>query len=152
MKTLYLLVGNIGSGKSTKATQMSNSCAVICRDKMRSMLGGGNYDLGFEWDISRACTVLMRSMMRRGVDIVIDETNLTKKYRREKILIAKEFGYKIIAMILPEIPKALSVLRRLNDDARGFDGKKWGEVFDSFQSRATNPTKEEGFDDIIQLS
>lgn len=154
MKRMYLLVGNIGSGKSTKAAQMAQSgdCVVISRDSMRHMLAGGGYSLSHEQEITISLLVLLRSLMKKGIDVVIDETNLVRKYRKDKINYAKEFGYKCIAVVMPKISQAESVLRRITDNCRGTSAAKWADIHESFDHRTSKPTKQEGFDEIIHLS
>ena len=155
-KELIILVGNIGSGKSTftKKVQENRQYVVISRDSLRYGIGGGNYVFNLEyesiiWDTE---LFLFRSFVRQEVPIIIDEVGVTKEMRKRYINFAKLHGYFIQAVILPRISMEECVDRRMNDPHGQYDRKLWEKLWSKFNSMYEEPTLAEGFDRIVDLS
>jgi predicted kinase len=86
--------------------------------------------------------------MKRGVDLIVDEVSINKKMRERYIKCAKEYDYKISAIIMPKLSMEESIKRRMNDP-RGFHEKVWERVWNKFDDAYEKPEKHEGFDEII---
>ena len=152
---LVILVGNIGTGKSTVSKGYAiDGYYIICRDSLRSMLGAGRYI--FEKDTEEAIhdstTNLFIHLLLQRKNIVIDETNMDKRTRKRFISIAKyDYKYKkITAVIMPQLSKEDCIVNRMKDTLRGTPLHIWEEVWEKFNKRYQEPTLDEGFDEIIK--
>lgn len=107
-------MGIPGSGKSTKARQLSDT---ICEADNYWLNCVGEY-LFVPAKIGKAhtwCQSETRSAMEQGVSpLCVSNTSLTPKERQPYIDLAQEFGYQI-ELILPEAPWFLDILPRLRD-------------------------------------
>lgn len=151
---IIVLVGNIGSGKSTICKKyVEKGYYVVARDALRYMIGGGNYIYNPEIEpaIFKSETNIIISLMFFKVNIIIDEVGISKKLREKYIKLAKEHNYKVIALVMPKLTMKESVDRRMNNPHQQNDRKLWEQIWTQFNSRYTEPTKEEGFDEIIKL-
>ena len=156
MKELIILVGNIGSGKSsfTKKIQENRQYVVISRDSLRYGIGGGNYIFNLEYEhiIWDAELFLFRSFVRQGVPLVIDEVGVSKELRKRYINFAKLHGYFIQAVVLPRISMEEAVDRRMNNPHGQPDRQIWENVWKKFEEMYEVPEISEGFDRIVDLS
>ena len=157
MAKLIILVGNIGSSKSTYAKELTKKgFYVISRDSLRYMIGGGTYlfDSKTEPMIMAMTLSCLEIALGYGLNIVLDETNMTRKIRRQYINIAKynDYDYEIEAHIMPKISKREAVDRRVNDGGHGTpDRSKWEEVWELFDSKYEEPKTDEGFSKIVRV-
>lgn len=74
--TIYLLVGIIGSGKSTWAKNHVNSHTfIVCKDKIREMIYGKyDYCTADEVMIDNIAKACIQSLLQQGMDVIIDDT------------------------------------------------------------------------------
>jgi len=158
MNTLYVLVGNIGSGKSTFTRKFidehpHNKIVCVSRDFLRYMVGGGKYIFYPPFEpVIFDCNELIieRFMQENFTDIVVDEVNICLNYRDDYIRLAKKYGYKTVALVLPKLDKETSVARRMKND-HGNQGKEiWETVWDKFNRMYEEPTEEE-FDEVRHI-
>lgn len=154
-RQLIILIGNIGSGKSTLCQKYSEKgFQIVCRDTLRSMLGGLNgyvFSPETEKAIDSACVKLIdRILSARKSNLVIDETNMTKKTRQRYIRLAKFYGYEAVAHETFSFTRAECVANRTKDALRGYTPELWGEVWDKFNKSYEVPTFDEGFDMLIK--
>jgi hypothetical protein len=91
----------------------------------------------------------LRVLSDIGWDIIIDETNMSTTIRNRHFDCVKDKGYNKIAIIMPKLSKESSVRRRMQANHGYGTAEVWGEVWDRFDKIYTEPTKEEGFDQII---
>jgi len=150
---LVILVGNIGTGKSTVSKEYAKKgYLVVCRDTFRYMLGAGRYrfEKHLETAIARAATTLLQALLIEGENVVIDETNMSRRRRKTLIELGKEFDYKVVACVMPDFTKSECLLNRAKDDTREYDITKWGEIWDKFDLQYDLPLFDEGFDEIIR--
>jgi len=152
MKELIILTGNIGSGKSTLVKKFqSNNFVVIARDMLRYSIGGGTYTYNLEyepiiWDIELE---LFYRFLELGVNIIIDEVGVSKEMRDRYIYNAREYDYKITSIVLPRLSMKESVDRRMINPHGQYDRKIWESVWTKFDNMYEEPSKDEGFDEII---
>lgn len=122
------MVGIAGSGKSTMAAVISGDRNVIHismddirrdRSLMReTALRYDGDDADLTGDARRAEAVLILEAMRTGRDVVIDDTNLTRKIRQAHIRRAAEHGYEVNCIFM-DTPLDDAVRRngKMSDDA-----------------------------------
>lgn len=151
---LVILIGNIGSGKSTLCKKYSEQgFDVVCRDAFRSIVFGEGryiYNPNIEKAIDDFCIRIIKQLLDWQVNLVIDETNMNRKTRQRYISLAKACGYKIVAHETFHFTKDESIANRTKDDLRGYTPELWGEVWEKFNRVYQTPTLEEGFDKIIR--
>ena len=155
MKELIILIGNIGSGKTTVTKKLAKEgYVVVSRDAFRYMLGGGNYIFKPELEpIVHGMNIdcLIRCL-QAGLDVVIDETNVSRSMRKRYTELGKDYGYKIITIEMPRLSMRTCVSRRMKDPHGQPDRKLWEGVWKKFDERYQYPTYTEGFDNILKLS
>ncbi len=153
-KELTILVGNIGSGKTTLCKKLAEEGnVIISQDDLRYSIGAGQYIFNESYEplIKRSSRVLAYSFMEKGIPLVIDETNMSRIIRSRYLSIAELYEYKIKAIIFPALSKEESVHRRLQSNHGNTPKVVWEEVWDKFNDMYEEPTKLEGFDEIIKL-
>ena len=152
-KELILMVGNIGSGKSTHVKQKEKEYVVISRDKIRYMLGNGNYVFVKKIDhaVWAAELTLYEQLLGSGMNIIIDEVNVSKEERQRYITGAKEAGYKVIVAVFPRISRDEAVRRRFDSNHGEFTKEEWAGVWDRYNSQYEEPSYEEDLDWIIKI-
>ncbi len=161
MKTkLYIMVGNVGSGKSTWIKKFLANCedekwVVVSKDAIRWMLGGGDKYL-FDPDclekfIDAQTKEMIRSLIRNSVNVIVDETNEDVLSRRS-ILDLVPPGVETTAVCMAFVPKEESLRRKSNVDANyGYGSKVWCDVWDKKKAQSTEPTTDEGFDKLLYI-
>ncbi|GHO49157.1 ATP-binding protein [Ktedonospora formicarum] len=116
MNTLYLMCGAPFSGKTTLAKHIvtrTQSDYISLDDLMRQR----GFDLthpqpGEEWEKThQLCIQLLHSLMQKGVNIVLDDTNFLKWLRDRFRNVASEHHYQVVIVYLA-IPVAELKKRR----------------------------------------
>ncbi len=152
---LIILVGNIGSGKSTLSKKLAKAgYIIICRDALRYMVGAGEYifDILIEPMISLSTLDILKRAIDRSLNIVIDECNMSAQCRESYINIAKEHDeYKLRCIQLPILSKKESVARRIQASHGNTPKRTWSRVWSMFNRVHQEPTLAEGFHEIIKL-
>ncbi len=150
MNNIIILVGNIGSGKTTYCNTLTNY-VVISRDALRYMIGNGKYifDVNLESAIHQSEKYIVEEFMKTGRDIVIDEVGMSRKLRKPYIKLASKYQYKVTAIIMPKLTMQESVKRRLSSPHGDFGEEVWNSVWQRFNSIYQKPAILEGFDSII---
>lgn len=150
---LVILVGNIGSGKSTVSKwYTTDGYLAVCKDSIRTMLGSGRYifDKKLEPLIHQATTDMVIRLMKQQKNIVLDETSMDKKTRDIYIFYGHQYDYKVTAVVMPQFSKEDCIVNRMKDTLRGTPLHVWEEVWEKFNKRYQEPTLGEGFDEIIK--
>jgi len=153
-KELIILIGNIGSGKSTYVKQyQEKGYVVVARDQLRYAIGGGTYifNLDYEPTIWNTEIYIFRQFARKGVNLIIDEVGLSKEMRARYIGFAKKLGYTITTIEMPHLPMAEAVTRRMANPHGQPNWDLWAGVWTKFEGLYEEPTKDEGIDKIIKL-
>lgn len=154
MPNLVMMVGNIGSGKSTAVKlYVERGYKVISRDALRYMLGSGSYifDTELEPDVFKIEKYALDILTQSGYDIVIDETNMSARGRRRYFEVIKNRGYDVIADVMPKLSKFDSVDRRMKANHGNSTIDTWGKVWDMFDKAYVEPTLDEGFTMILHV-
>lgn len=98
MTSLHITRGLPGSGKTTFAKawvdESPTTRSRVNRDDLRDMLFGTRTGLTFEQEqhVTSASHSLVRAHLRRGLDVITDDTNLRPRYVREWRKIADQHG------------------------------------------------------------
>ena len=154
-KEIVVLVGNIGCGKSTLARHyIEKGWIAIARDYLRYAIGEGKYIFNpkYESIIWQTERYMLRKFMELEVNIIIDEVGVSKTMRKLYIKYAKEYEYKIGAIVLPRYSKEEAVDHRMKNPHGQNDRKLWEEVWTKFDKIYKEPTTKEGFDYIHDVS
>ena len=154
MSNLIMLVGNIGSGKSTLVKEIvKQGYIVVSLDAIRYMVGGGAYtwDVDMEPEVFKIGKYALKLLSDVGYDIGIDETNMSRYVRNWHFSVTKNKAYTYTAIVMPELSKVESVKRRMRDNHGYNDCLVWGDVWERFNKGYVEPSKDEGFSKIIHL-
>ena len=145
----YILIGLPGSGKSTWA-QNNASCSIINRDSIRKMLYGGRYAYVKEDEpmILNMALDLAKRLCIDLKDIIIDETGVNINTRAKFIKIFKDWNYRVVYVWF-KTPIDLCKERR-KKDSKGLD-QDWSAVIDNMNTSMRSPSKEEGYDELIEI-
>jgi predicted kinase len=149
MPAFYMLIGVPASGKSTWIkTHSDGSAMVLSTDnkiEAAARSQGKTYSEVFKDEIKAANTGMAQDLLRAlrdGRDIIWDQTNITRKSRKEKLARIPS-SYKKIAVFFPT---PLNLKKRLASRP----GKEIPEpVILSMINQLEPPSKNEGFDEII---
>ena len=153
MKELIILVGNIGSGKSTLSQDyQKNGYVIIARDHLRYAIGGGTYVFNPDYEpiIWETELCMLESFMELGVNIVVDEVGVSKAMRLRYIVRAKDYNYTVKCHVLPKLLQKTAVDRRMQNPHGQYDREIWKQTWDKFQAIYEEPSLEEGLDAIIR--
>jgi predicted kinase len=155
MNKVFILTGLIGAGKSTWAREYiknSEKVIIINRDSIRKMLNGDIYvyNINLEALVRSIARETLSHSLDYGVDIIIDETNITKQKRQSWINLIRENNKdtEIVCVYCSEKEKNLE--RRKKDD-RGISFEIWEKVYKHMLETFEEPTTNEEFDEIIEV-
>lgn len=159
MQKLILMCGLPGSGKSTIAQQTQQktkeNTIIISRDNLRTMLFGTyeNYDFNKDNEalVKRITFGALDVAIEKGFNIIIDETNLTKKKRRSWIingrLMAEKCGIDLkISCVWVKTSKEECKKRRRIDNKES--NNNWDAIIDGMVENWQTPNNDE-FDKLF---
>ena len=155
MPKMEILVGMIGSGKSTYCRSRAAAGAVIVDlDAIVSMIHGGDYTA-----YTKANKVIYKSAelavahtaFAMGNDVIIDRTGITRSQRAKYIAIAKSLDILIqITHFKIETPE-IHAKRRAEGDSRGVSYERWLEIAEHHFEVYDKPDESEGYDEIYYM-
>ena len=156
MNEVVMLIGNIGTGKSTVARglQEKEDYVIISADGMRYSIGGGKYlyNTKYESMIWRIVGFTLNGFMELGINVIIDASNLSLSSRKKNFDIIKKYNnYKVTGFVMPDLGMTVAVTRRMQNPHNNPDRNLWESVWKRFNLMYEKPTKAEGFDEIIFL-
>lgn len=150
MPTLYMLVGVPASGKSTWAKNNQGSALVASSDdyiEKQAEKMGSTYSDVFDKFVKAGnnhAIETARKAFSDKLDLIWDQTNLTKNGRRNKLkMVPKE--YKKVAVFFPTPHE--DVLKKRLASRPGKDIPDY--VVTSMIKTVEKPSKDEGFDEVI---
>lgn len=160
MKTLDILIGNIGSGKSTFAKEYAEkaNAIIFSSDKIRKNLFEENViqnDHSFKENqiVFEILYQKIAESMQEGCNIIFDATNLTCKDRKTILDLGKEYKYKIIGrlFLLNDEECERRVINRQNTDKESHYIEDPMSVIKRYSEKLKNnmPKFEEGFTQIV---
>jgi len=153
MVTLYVMIGNIGSGKSTWAREKVKSTPrtiIVNRDALRTMVGGGEYifDKEMEPFIKHASRGVIEEALLEEYNVIVDETNLTKAHRYELIQIVDWVVGSDVRIVFVYCPENKRNIQFRSNNLRGYTPEYWQEVYDHMAEIIEPPSEDEGADEI----
>jgi predicted kinase len=154
MAKMIVLVGNIGSGKTTYCKHLiKEGSLIVSRDALRYMIGNGKYifDKRIEPAIFESERNILENLMLREFNVAVDETGINKRLRRPYIRLAKNYEYEIEAHVMPILSKKVCVDRRMKQPHCINERDVWEAVWEKFNNIYEPPTRVEGFDKIKEV-
>jgi len=97
VKTIHavVLMGNIGTGKTTYANKLVNSYGFVrlCHDSLVDMIAFGKYNKKDRQLYHEVETMIIAAFCKLQKDFIIDRTNITKQDRKKWIDLIKTYEY-----------------------------------------------------------
>lgn len=146
MRTIKIMCGLPRSGKSTWIKNNKTNEVIISADDIRYLVYGQRYWQDGEslmWSIRK---IILEYMMKQGLDIIIDETNITKESRKSIIKLAKKYNYYIIGNIIEGVQINTCINRAIESNQFNLIPviNRMAEQFQLLE-------KEEGFDELNMI-
>lgn len=140
--TITMLIGLPRAGKTEFIKRSLTDQIIISADQFRQIMYGQRYYMDGESFMWATREVSLKILMQQGVDIVVDETNITAANRAKLIRLAKHHGYKIAAIwidALPDLCKCRAISTNQEDLI---------PIIDKMAAQFEKPEYKEGFDYI----
>jgi predicted kinase len=140
MKTMYIMCGLPGSGKSTwarKCVEKDKNTIIISKDAIRTMINGKYV---FDQDREVLVKEIVQSIisgLKLNVNIIFDETNITSKKRQDLVFLAHQYGYSPIIVYCKGNGNNLE--NRIMDDSRGYTKDQWEKVIENMAAAFEKP-------------
>lgn len=128
-KTVYIMMGIQGSGKST-------FCSVFLSDAVRINLD--------TLHTRNKEALLIADCQRKGCDYVVDNTNPTREDRARYIPVAREAGYRVIGYFLQS--RLQECIQRNNQ--RSGKERIPSKAIAMTSNKLEMPSRSEGFDEL----
>lgn len=109
-RSLVLLVGASGSGKSTFAARHFRPSEVLSSDAFRALVADDERDMSATADAFEALHLVAARRLARGRLTVVDATSVEPASRRPLLALAQAHGSEPLAIVL-DLPVALCVER-----------------------------------------
>jgi predicted kinase len=151
-QTVWLMIGILGSGKSTWSKMKAESdcdgtTSIVSEDSIREMLYGSyRWNEGMETLVSSIAHAAMIEVLNMGHNLVIDECHITKNSRARVVnRIKRQFCVRTVGVWCPG--KIDNVYRRMQSP-KGQSKAIWQRVYTDMVANFQNPTEDE-FDKLI---
>jgi len=146
-KKLIVMVGISGSGKSTFSNGLKTSlnATVVETDAIRQEVCGNAEDQTQNGRIFGIAKARVDSYLKQGKNVVIDATSLNAKDRRDWVRIGKENNAEVIAYVV----KTDIATAKKRNASRARKVPEW--VIDKQAAKFVQPSRNEGFDDVINV-
>jgi predicted kinase len=132
MTTLTITRGLPGSGKTTWARAQRGHVRVN-RDDLRRMLHGGPLLAGWaETQVTLAQHAQVAALLRAGVNVICDDTNLRRNIMRDLTRLGRECGAVVVIRDFTDVPVDVCVAR---DAARPADERVGEETIRGMYQR-----------------
>ena len=148
MPIIKILVGPPRSGKSTWAnTNKKETDVILSADQLRLLVYNKRFWQEREDEVWRIRSVILKMLIQQGKDIIVDETNLFKKRRKDTIDLAKSAGYRVECIVFNDYDS----IEELNNRAVNTNQPDLIGVIERMLSMYQEPNYDEGFDSIVFL-
>ena len=131
-KPHFVIVSGLpGTGKSTFSRRLSQrlSSAIIETDALRKIVfPNPRYTIDESNQLFRVCHNLIRELLRRGIPVILDATNLLERHREYLYNIAERVGAKLIIVRVeapPEFVQQRLVRRFVETDPDDHSDATW---------------------------
>ena len=151
MKSLILLRGLPGSGKSTYAKNFikGKDIEYLSSDELRAVYGTGEDDQSVTPIVFGHIKRKVDEFLKDGKNVLVDATNVNRRERSDYINSAKKYGAKVVAHVF-KMDRAGLIAR---NQKRGSEGGRvvpdW--VIDKMLNKYEEPSFDEGIDVIIYV-
>ena len=109
-RSLVLLIGAAGSGKSTFARKHFKSTEIVSSDALRAMVSDDESDQSASGDAFHLLRLITMKRLRRGRLTVIDATNVQRPARKSLLAIAAQNSAPTAAIVL-NLPRETCLAR-----------------------------------------
>lgn len=146
MRTVWILTGIIGSGKSTWARKFAKNkhVAIICRDDLRAMIKGEYiFEEKIEKLVKRLANTNILLALSHGWNVIVDETHLTKMKRQETIEFIRANAYVVsegVQFIIVHFSEKENNVNNRMKSPRGMSREEWEAVYERMLSSFEKPT------------
>ena len=106
MKTLYLLRGVSGCGKTTLAVtlcEIPNTVAIAADDYHYDQDGNYNWKPENIRDAHDWCKESVNGLMIQGFNVVVHNTNTTQKEIQPYLDMAEKYGYRVVSLVVENL-------------------------------------------------
>ncbi len=142
--TLYTLIGLPASGKSTFA-KSHPECVTICPDEIRQEFFGDAANQSHGDLVFAVAWARINQALAENKDVIFDATNCQRKYRKSIFKnTPKETKHVAVVFNTP-----IDVCKKRNSKR---NRKVPESVIERMSAKFSKPTKEEGFDEIIEIN
>lgn len=159
MKTIYILMGIIGAGKSTHARRLQEKFGgtIFASDEIRKeFVTKGEipavYDSKYNYIVFDEMHRRIESSAMMGENIIVDSTNVPASSREPIIQIAKKYGYKVCGelLLLDDAECAKRIIHRQQTDPNSHIIANIDEAIKIYKERLEKgqPQLKEGFHQI----
>lgn len=107
---LILTIGVPGSGKSYWAAQQPGA-HIVNRDEVRKELTGDERNHDHEMEVTDICYMKARTALEAGETVIVSDTNLRAKYRRNWQTLAQQTGSTYEEKSFLDVPIELCIER-----------------------------------------
>ena len=157
MAKIQILIGMIASGKSSYCKNIARKGHLcINDDAIVNMLHADQYNL-YDQNLKLLYKSIENHIISSALclnkNVLIDRAlNISFQGRQRYIALAKSFDVKCEALVFTNEGPEVHALRRTQSDCRGYDLDYWMRVAKTHDKLYCEPTLEEGFDNIYQVS
>jgi len=150
MARFYMTIGVPGAGKSTWIQQHQHGALVVSSDahiEQQAAEKGTSYNSEFSGMIKIATALVkqeMQTAFEAGQDVILDQTNITKKSRAGKLQMVPK-DYEKIAVFFPTPHPDVHDKRLASRPGKSIPNHILQGMIDMLEP----PSKSEGFDQII---
>lgn len=121
-KTVYMMMGLPGCGKSTRAKEMLaqfgyGNAKIVNKDALRAMLDDGHWSGPNEKFVLQARDSIIVNALGQGKHVIVDDTNLAPKHIERLRQLAREHDAAFEVIDMTEVPVETCIerdLKRLN--------------------------------------
>lgn len=154
---IQLLCGMIGSGKSSYAKNAAAEGALIYNDDaLVNMFHADQYELydeGLKVLYKSTEHHILGSVMAMQRTMIIDRgLNVSAKARQRWVCLAQSLDVPCEAIVFENYGPEVHAQRRVAHDSRGHSFDYWLKVAEQHNANYSEPTLEEGFDQIHHIS
>lgn len=149
-KSLVVLIGTSGAGKSTFAATHFAPTQVLSSDTCRGLVSDDEGSLDATHDAFAVLNFIAEKRLKRGLVTVVDATNVQSRARRPLVALARKYHVLPVAIVL-DIPERICRDRNDGRDDRNFGGHVIRNQRRGMK-RSLNKLRREGFRVIHTLS